>query len=260
MPHRTQHASWSSGAACTWPVCALTPALLLLRSTQWAECATPLTLLQEKDADGYLVDLCVLHIRGSVRLEPPFFMGAREEYKLLEIHHELHPVGPDATEMQSAGCDGPGTPNRALPAPMPRPARLRWEPTHYLRLGDPSRVGTGDPLTVAGWPTPHGQRTIYVDNGHSCLSREHGHVKSQAFLHDAMSGGPICVPSPREGSLELVAVSSMSRSPRYPSLDEASQLNEPHKYAGWGRTVDFLTPRHWGSGEPRVHVTHTVTL
>ena len=101
---------------------------------------------------------------------------------------------------------------------------------------------SGDPLSCLGWPTPDGQTTIYVDDKHNLLSKEHGHLKSQAFLHKAMSGGPLL-----NHRMEIVGVNSYGpKDPSYGSLVDGT-LEEPANYAGWGRMTDMLTPAHWGT-------------
>ena len=54
-----------------------------------------------------------------------------------------------------------------------------------LSLGNPNLLNTGvEMLTVVGWPSPNGQRTIYADRS-MVLSLADGMIKSRAFIHDA---------------------------------------------------------------------------
>ena len=54
-----------------------------------------------------------------------------------------------------------------------------------LPLGNPELLNTGvEMLTVVGWPSPNGQRTIYADR-YTLLSLADGMIKSRAFIHDA---------------------------------------------------------------------------
>lgn len=177
----------------------------------WAEVKTPYHLLQSKNG-AYLLDLAILQVRGTVDVTPDTFQ-----------HTNPPNLGADKYTINSKSWTAPVF-------------------AQSLKVGDPSSVAVGDPLPCLGWPTPHGQTTIFVADDRSLLSKEHGHLRSQAFMHSAMSGGPML-----NHRMEIVAVNSRSRTPTYGSISPASgTLEEPANYAGWGRETDLLTPQHWG--------------
>lgn len=60
---------------------------------------------------------------------------------------------------------------------------------------------------MLGWPSPHGQTSIFVDSTHECLSREGQLLHTRAFIHAGSSGGPALTPS-----LHVVGV--VSHNPR----------------------------------------------
>ena len=175
----------------------------------WAEVKTPFSVLQQQHGGG-LLDLAILKIGGTVSMTPDIFM-----------HTGGAGLSADTYTLQSQGMTPPSF-------------------SVCLPVGDPSSVVTGDPLPCIGWATPNGQTTIFVADDHSLLSKENGYLKSQAFMHSAMSGGPML-----NHKMEVVAVNSQSRTPAYGTLASGT-LVEPATYAGWGRMTDLLTPAHWG--------------
>ena len=177
----------------------------------WADVKTPYVLLSQMQGK-YLTDLAILQIRGTVAITPDVFM-----------HSSPPDISVDTYTINSRTHTPPAFDS-------------------CLSIGDPSSVVSGDPLSCLGWPTPDGQTTIYVDDKHNLLSKEHGHLKSQAFLHKAMSGGPLL-----NHRMEIVGVNSYGpKDPSYGSLVDGT-LEEPANYAGWGRMTDMLTPAHWGT-------------
>lgn len=177
----------------------------------WADVKTPYPLLSQMQGN-YLTDLAILQIGGTVSMTPDVF---------------IHSSPPDiSADMYTINSKDPTPPTFIS----------------CLSIGDPSSVVSGDPLSCLGWPTPNGQTTIYVDDKYSLLSKEHGHLKSQAFLHTAMSGGPLL-----NHRMEIVGVNSYGpNDPSYGSLVHGT-LEEPANYAGWGRMADVLTSAHWGA-------------
>ncbi|EOD04861.1 hypothetical protein EMIHUDRAFT_368946, partial [Emiliania huxleyi CCMP1516] len=114
----------------------------------------------------------VIRLRGELTMTPESFVGVAARYA----------IASEATE--------------ALP-----PFRSA------LRLGTPSAVTSGSALLVLGWPSPHGQTSIFVDSTHECLSREGQLLHTRAFIHAGSSGGPALTPS-----LHVVGV--VSHNPR----------------------------------------------
>jgi len=175
----------------------------------WAEVKTPFSLLKVNHGNR-LLDLAVLKIGGTISMTPDVFV------------HTGGGLSAHQYTLQS-------------PLGMTPPSF-----STCLSVGDPSSVVTGDPLPCIGWASPNGQTTIFVADDRSLLSKENGYLKSQAFMHFAMSGGPML-----NWKYEVVAVNSRSADPAYGTLVSGT-LVEAANYAGWGRATDLLTPAHWG--------------
>lgn len=180
----------------------------------WATVKTPYSMLKEKfPGKSTLLDLAILEIKGTANVSPDVFM---------------HTTSLGVLADQYALLD---TPLVSAPQTM----------EHFLTIGDATKVQTGELLPCLGWPTPHGQTTIFVADDHSLLSKENGFLKSQAFMHSAMSGGPML-----NWMKQVVGVNSQSwPDPAY-GVSATGTLIEAANYAGWGRSVEYLRHEHWG--------------
>lgn len=182
----------------------------------WAELLTPIDLLREKDASGIrLLDLAILKVRGALALSPAVFAGVDEPYTVERRGQDAPPPFSDA-----------------------------------LRLGKEADVVSGCPLLVLGWPSPHGQRTIFVDSTHECISREGSLLRSRAFIHAGSSGGPALT-----ASLQVVGV--ISHNPR--SSDDTVRPPEnggEEKYVACIRAIErvALAPSPEGQGLTSSHI------
>ena len=193
------------------------------RWAYWANVKTPYSVLSETFpgsaplmpfvGHALLLDLAILEICGNVSVTPDIFM---------------HTVTPGVTLPDTY----------VLNTPL---VRTPQSFTSFLEIGNATTVATGEPLPCLGWPTPNGQTTIYVADDHSLLSKENGYFKSQAFMHSAMSGGPML-----DWMKQIVAVNSLSYPDPAYGASGTGTLVEPASYAGWGRSIEYLRHEHWG--------------
>lgn len=103
-----------------------------------------------------------------------------------------------------------------------------------LKLGRPESVQSGSALVVLGWPSPHGQRSIFVDSTHECLAREGQYIRTRAFIHAGSSGGPAL-----NASLNVVGVAS--HNPRWSDDTLAPpDAGGEDKYLALIRTVERI--------------------
>ena len=109
------------------------------------------------------MDLAVLQLSDDVECNPPSF-APRDDTP------EESPDRPQDAMQPCQLCGRPCYPRTValgVRTAVQRIVKLAAPPPNlaYLRLGDATRVQSGDPMCVAAWPTPEAQQTIYLDRG-----------------------------------------------------------------------------------------------